>query len=257
VKPARPAAGAAGGVLGGRYPNPAWGLPMGGMQGFDDFIGNINKTTMRTQLNWTIVDTSGGVSPTAGTDTATEDGILRMATAGALGDGGNAYLPDGLLGAGVPTYLEFGVKIRMPATNTDLRVWSGFADTSNGDWLIAGSVNCVGIRAIASGSAVNWYGVVKDGSTASNESTVDLGYEANSTWRSLGFYVTSTGIQFCEWDASDLRKRGLVRTDIGDEVTTNIPTGALYKIALGINAATAAQRVAEVDWWAFGGPVAR
>jgi hypothetical protein len=232
-------------------------LPLGGFSQADDFVGAIAKTNMRTQLGWTIDDIAGGVTVSAQLDTATEDGILRMLAGSTSGDGGTCNLPAGRLVAGCPAYMEFGAKVRVQATNTNITAWSGFADTAAGDWDTASATNAVGIRVIAAGAAANWYGVVKDGAGAGNESTVDLGYAADNTWRFLGFRVTATGIQFCEWDAADIYRRGLIREDIGSEVTTNIPTGSLYKVALGVLTTTAATRYAEVDWWGIGGPVAR
>jgi hypothetical protein len=257
--PARLAAGPAGGVLAGNYPNPASGLPIGGLSLYDDFVGDVLKAALRTQLPWKVGDLGGGVTLVERTDTATEIGIMDVYTGTTLADGGNVYLDSSKLIGGIPVGLTWAVKIRANTTahGQNVRVWSGFAETANGDWLISGSVNCVGIRAISSGATVNWYGVVKDGSTATNESTVDLGVTYDTPWQILGFRRTATGIQFFRADASELSRYGLLVDDVGAEVTTNIPTSDLVPVAVGLRNATAALKSVWVDFWACGGAISR
>lgn len=257
--PARLAAGPAGGVLGGNYPNPASGVGVGGISLSDDFVGDILKAALRTQLPWKVGDLGGGVTLTDAYDTVKEQGIMDVYTGATLGDGGNVYLDSCKFTGGIPVGLTWCVKIRArdATSGQNVRTWSGFADTANGDWLIAGSVNCVGIRAISSGATVNWYGVVKDGSTASNETTIDLGLTYDETWRMLGFRRTSTGIQFFRADASDLGRYGLLFEDLGAEVTTNIPTSDLIPVAVGLRNATALAKSVYVDLWTCGGPIPR
>jgi hypothetical protein len=257
---ARRPAGPAGGVFDGFYPNPSWGLPMGGIRLEDDFVGAISKTNMRTQLGWSVSDIAGGVAVSGAEDTATEHGVIDMVTAGGLGDGGNMGYADGRLIGGIPVGLKWGVKIRsrnVAGHNQNVRVWSGWSDTANGDWLVAGGVQCVGIRVIAAGAAVHYFGVCKVGAGAGNETTVDLGYDYDGTWRFLGFRRTTTGIQFCRWDASLLSTYGLLYENLDSEVTTNIPAVDLYPIGVGLDAAAAAQKAVQVDWWGAGGAVPR
>jgi hypothetical protein len=85
---------------------------------------------------------------------------------------------------------------------------------------------------------------------------VDLGYAYDTTWRFLGFYRTSTGIQFCRWDMSQPRY-GLQHENLGAEVTTNIPAANLFPIGVGLINASAAARNLDIDWWGAGGTIPR
>lgn len=257
---ARRPAGPAGGVNDGRYPNPAFGMPVGGMHQLDDFVGTVNKVSMRTQLNWTVNDIGGGVSVDTLEDGATEIGILRMYTAGALNDGGTLYLPNSRLVTGPPVGLKWGVKVRSGTTNpgtTTVGAWAGYASSTNTHPIVADAMSLIGIRVQAFGSTEHWFGVCKNGAGAGNETTQDLGFDFDTTWRFLGFYRTSTGIQFCRWDASRLLTHGLLREKIGAEITTNIPTGPLYPISVGVSAGAIAVREIEIDMFAAGGGIAR
>jgi hypothetical protein len=256
---ARRSAGPASGVLGGRYPNPGFGLPLGGTVNLDDFVGSIAKTDMRTGLHWVIGDVGPGVTVSGVTSTATERGIFRMTTAGPVTAGGSASLTEGRLEAGVPTYLEWAAKVRSGTgfPNTNVRVWSGYADTALGDPLTANATQFVGVRADPGGAAANWFGVVKDGAGAGNESTVNLGLLFDGTWRILGFTRTTTGIQFWRGDASRLATHGLMVEDLGAEVTTNLPTVPLVAVGVGIRNTSAVAHAIDIDIWADGGPIAR
>jgi hypothetical protein len=50
---------------------------------------------------------------------------------------------------------------------------------------------------------------------------------------------------------------GLLYENLDSEVTTNIPAVDLYPIGVGLDAAAAAQKAVQVDWWGAGGAVPR
>jgi hypothetical protein len=249
---ARQAAGVAEGALAGLFPNPAIGIPQaGGLAVFDDFLGAFSKTTAISEQNWQVTDVAGGVSVGVVVPSAsTEIGLLRLYTAGANGDGGNLTMPNGP--RGMPAGMMWCAKVRV-ADTTNLHAWSGFVDGAGIVPTIAGTDDFVGVRVINTGSTANWYGVCKD---SSGESTVDLGVLGGTTWRTFGFIVGESSIQFYLIDASDYR-RGPVWTATGSAVGSHIPTGTMLPCGLGVRADSAATKQAEVDYWAIGGRVAR
>lgn len=249
---ARRTAGSAEGALAGQYPIPALGLPpQVGMPLWDDFEKSLT-------FGWSAT-TLGGSAPTYSNQAPTavgERGIARIATTAVANSGGVA-----LRGGTADMYRApppgsvWACKIRMVTGTSSYRLWSGFAsaaaevDTTDG-------THFVGVRS----SGGNLFGVVKNG--VSSETTVDLGFDCEgSTWRTVGFRVGGTSaapaIQFLQWDAQASDRGVYDVKEIGSPVTTTMPSTALFSCALGLFTSTGSSRVAEIDWWAQGGRVAR
>lgn len=246
----RPPRGPALGVLDGQHPHPSLGLvPASGAAHFDEFLGVYTKTAAPP---YGVYDTgSGGLVTDESPSALTEVGILKLTTDSASLSYLSVYGAAGAL-YGLPPGLLWGAKWRLSQTS-DSAAFSGFCDSFMSPPLVAAAVSFIGLRQINTGA---WFGVVKDGATAANETTVDLGIGGDTSFYAAGFRVTPTGgVQFFTVE-SDARV-GPVLTDVGDEVTTNIPAVALRPLILGAFTSTAAVKRAEIDWWALGGRSAR
>jgi hypothetical protein len=258
--PARQAAGPASGILGGYYPSPGYGLGIGGFRVHDDFVGQVDKADCHTELRWDIADFSSGLTLNEEYDGPTELGIMRAHTGSSGGAGGHVWLDSAVFMGGMPVGLAFSAKLRgtnaAPASLGTL-VWSGLIDSTANEPSTANARSFIGFRGTSNGTAVRWYGVVKDGATAANESTVDLGYDVDDTWRIFGCRRTATGVQFFQVDASKMDRYGYLVTDIGSEVTTNIPTANLLPVCLGLHNGAASGESFEVDFYTLAGTIAR
>jgi hypothetical protein len=257
--PARQAAGPAGGILGGHYPTPGYGLGIGGMRIHDDFIGPILKADCATELQWDVVDIGAGIDLAGVLDGATELGILKAYTNSSSSAGGNVRLKDTRFVGGMPVGLQWAAKVRAtnPSSALAVTAWSGLSSDPTVSPSVATNVSFIGIRAISTGASVDWFGVVKGGSTAANESTVDLGHTFDDTWHIFGCRRTSTGVQFFIVDASRIDRYGYLVDDIGAEITTNIPTADLQPVCIGINNGASGSHAAEVDFYTIAGTMAR
>lgn len=252
---ARQAAGAAGGALAGRYPNPGLGIPACTGGGFtDDFTGNIVKTGP-ISLGWVEADIAGGLTLAGYADTAAEIGILYATTAGAGGDGGVIYQPSGAITGGLPVGFRFQTKVRLDTT-LQIVACSGFSSATGALPIVAAAASFVGVRAIAAGAGVNWLFVAKDGAGGANETTLDSGVAAGTTWRIFEMRVTAAAQIDCYLvDCSDTLV-GPQYTSIGS-LTSNIPTAANLYAALGLGASAAAVKGLLVDWHGWGGTIVR
>jgi hypothetical protein len=256
--PARPAAGPAGGALAGSYPSPGISALAAYVGGFMDDFRAFTSETDAGDLHWTRTESEpGAVDVTAEAPTAsTERGIVRVATTNI---NANVYGAIHLPHDGTPPHYrappigwDWTTKIRISGTSTSsYAAWSGLAsDPSLGP---GGANICsfVGMRALSIVGAVNWFAVVRDGTT---ESTLDTGIAADGTWRKFYIRRTSSGFQVYSVDMS---VTGLIDTPLlGTIADTNAPTVPLYHVALGVSQG-AAVRSAEIDIYAEGGFVAR
>lgn len=258
--PARQAAGPAGGILGGNYPTPGYGLGIGGFRIHDDFIGQVDKADCHTELRWDVADFTSGLTLVEEYDGATELGIMRAYTGSSSGAGGHVWLDSAAFIGGMPVGLAFAAKLRgTNATPASLstQVWCGLIDQVTDEPSTANARSFVGFRGKSNGTAVRWYGLVKDGALAANETTVDLGYDVTDTWRIFGCRRTVNGVQFFEVDASKMDRYGYLITDIGAEVTSNIPTANLLPVCLGMHNGAASGESFEIDFFTVAGTIAR
>lgn len=200
---------------------------------WDDFIG-----TAIGQNQWTRTEQSGTLSVTKvqpGTGTFnqwSETGIARIRTGATSGNGGTIQLGQSFSGP-PPVGGEFRCKARVNQT-TNFRAWFGLWSnaSSSPDEALTNSLYGIGIRAQPAGAAENWFGICRNGTS---ETTVDLGVQANSTWRDLGWFKTESGVQFT-----------VNGVGVGSVATTNIPANSQ---SLGIMAGllTATSSAAELD----------
>lgn len=200
----------------------------------DDF-----DSTSYGRLPWARYDQSGHVVVSkvvaAGVQESwSEFGITRLTSGSTTGFGGCMHLER--LGYGPPPLgTENRWKIRMLDT-TNVFSWMGLwtdistYPDSGGSNVIQG----IGFRCDAAGSSVHWFGVVRD---STGEATQDMGVIANSTWRTLGWYTTDTGVQFT------LRGEA-----VGSVKTTHMPdSSAVLAPTIGILTATNAIKEIDVD----------
>jgi hypothetical protein len=120
----------------------------------------------------------------------------------------------------------------------------------------ADSTQFVGVRS----NGGNLFGVFK--SNGGIEATVDLGVTAEgTTWRSVGFEVQGTTsaptIQFFLLNQSASEREVWDRTDIGAPLSGITITAGLIPVALGILTTSATAKTAQIDYWAWGGRIAR
>lgn len=267
-KPSRGAAGSAGGALSGRYPDPGPGTP--GLCGWgweDDFVAPIDKTTQSGNW-WKYNAILGGATPTnavadlsATPFSARELGVLAFTTFGGVADGGVLYQANAALLGGVPVGTTWVAKVWLDSTTmTQIGVSCGFCSSKTVIPIVGAAQSFVGVRAVSGGAASNWYGVVKNGAGAGNETTVDLGVLADGTPRIVAFQRTSSGIQFYVIDATDTLV-GPCWSAVGSEATTAgaaaLPTATLWP-AFGLYGAVAAtQKTMYIDLFSVGGCMAR
>ena len=251
---ARRAAGVASGGAAGTFPDPASGNPpaMGFMM-HDEFTRPVDATTYG-DLRWPIQTL--GTAPTAAQQVPTADteiGITRLSTAVGSGvlEGGTLGMPlgtDRFIAALPAVGSSWMVKLKLVQT-TQIEVWSGFQELTGR--VNGGANDFIGVRAVAGGAGVNWFGVVRNGAV---ETATDLLIAADTTWRVMGFTRTASGVEWRVYDASDVRA---LTYDVVATVTTNFPNAALAPVALGVAAVTGGTREADIDFWSLGGRVAR
>jgi len=255
----RPPAGTYAGGLAGLAEDPTVGLVnVAGLHIHEDWLRYSGGGAQDYgELGWTrtLVGGSGATvilqTPTA----ATELGVLALRTSSTANRGATLHTSGVVQVYSPPIGMMWASKLDLSAI-TNVEAWSGFTSATSGRVRTSDSTQFVGVRYLS--SVGKWEGVLKNGSGASNESTVDLGSHTPGTFRILGFEVVETGgaagVQFYEYDASDRRKLG--RTAYGTPVTTNIPltTGM---VAAGVVTLAQAQRIVYQDFYTIGGRVAR
>lgn len=257
----RRAAGGALGALTGDYPDPGFGLPMSsGYALFDDFIHPFDKhgNDLAGDMQWQHVDIGAQSNQSDVTPSGwTEAGIHRLLTAQQAGAGVILYQSQDDTFYRYPSPgAIWACKIKLDSGLTSYELWSGFASVYSAQPRVSSNSSFVGVRALNG----NLFGVVKDGATATNESTVDLGVSCVGAWRSVGFRVEGTtaspSIQFFVLNEQGSDRAIYDQIDVGSAITTNLPTTTMGPIALGIVGPTV-QVGAEIDWWCLGGRVAR
>jgi hypothetical protein len=257
----RQPAGVALGALGGTYPVPAFGLPpAAGPCMFDDFTPDhgAKAKSLYGELDWDENPIGSAMVLTATTPTSWEEvGVLQAATVATAGRGGTLTQ-----GSVAPLYRLpppgsiWAVKLRLTSGTVNYELWSGFASVADGRVQTADSTQFVGVRS----NGGNLFGVFK--SNGGIEATVDLGVTAEgTTWRSVGFEVQGTTsaptIQFFLLNQSASEREVWDRTDIGAPLSGITITAGLIPVALGILTTSATAKTAQIDYWAWGGRIAR
>jgi len=256
----RPPAGTYAGGLAGLAEDPALGIVgAAGLHLHEDWLAYATGGATRFgEVGWTRTNIGSAPSVVLNTPTAvTEVGVVRMGTHTQANRGGTLHTNGITQLYTPPVGMLWAVKLDLSGT-ADVEVWSGFSGSTSGRVRVADSTQFIGVRYLS--TVGTWQGVVKNGSTAANESTVDLGAHTPGTYVTLALEVVDTdgagtpGVQFMTLDGSDRRKLG--RTLIGAPLTANIPqtTGAL---ALGVVNTGAGVKYAYQDFWTLGGRVAR
>jgi len=251
------------GALHGDGPDHGIGLPFSvGFSFHDDFLPTYNKNGAGEigEQHWdhTHVGANGSfssVTPSADT----EAGLLRVVTANQANSA--TIVHQGTIGAffrcPAPGAI-WACKLRLGINTPTYEVWSGFANLTSARVRVTDTTQFIGVRALNG----NVFGVVKDGSGAANESTVDLGSDYVGVYRTFGFRVEGTtaspSIQFFEINQLASDRAIYDRVDIGAPITTNLPNTTLCLIGMGLTGVSqVGQAEGFLDWWSIGGRVAR
>lgn len=257
----RQPAGFALGALGGAYPAPALGLPpAAGPCMFDDFTPDhgAKAKSLYGELDWDQNVIVGASTMTAITPSSWEEiGILQVTTQASAGRG--STLTQGsvaVLYRYPPPGSIWACKLRLTSGTVNYELWTGFASVIDGRVQTADATQFVGVRA----NGGNLFGVVKSG--AGTEATVDLGFTAEgTTWRTVGFEVGGTTadptFQFFTLNTDASEREVWDRQDVGDPLTGITISASLTPIALGILTTSATAKTAQIDYWAWGGRIAR
>lgn len=251
------------GAIHGEGPDFGIGLPLSvGFSLHDDFLPQYVKPGEQQigEQRWEHTHTGGtgtfaSVAPTA----HTEAGILQVVSANLTNSSTIVHQgPYTALYRFPPPGSIWGCKLRIADNSPSYEVWSGFASLTNAPVSTASATQFIGIRATNG----NVFGVLKDGAGAANETLVDLGSTAVGAWRTFGFYVYGTTLtprfQFFQINQLASDRAVYDRIDIGGPVLANRPLVPLSIIAIGVTGlAQAGQADVSLDWWGFGGRVAR
>jgi len=212
-----------------------------GIRLFDDFDGSNSAGALAWSLY--LLGADAATNPTipskasaaTGGFTWSERGVVQLTTPGVGDYGGIVSLGPADWGYGLPPVgTVFRIKIKASAA-TNLTMWAGLFDsvTTFPDGALANSLKGVGVRAAAAGGAVNWKAITRDGTS---ETAVDLGVAMGTTWRTVGFRRTLTGIQPMIGDHAT-----------GSEITTNVPSLGACSLMFGAYETSAAARTLSVD----------
>lgn len=225
-----------------------------GMAEVDDFAGT-HISNRHGWLLWVVGSVQGSNNATQTTPTAaTEYGLTTFTPSGA-NKGGTLYRDTSL-----PLYtpsqgMLWACKLAASAV-TGLEVWSGFTSSATGRTRTADGTSLIGIR--LNTSTTKWEGVVKDGAGSGNETAVELADAAAGTYIHAGWAaVSSSGspaIQFFTLESGS--RVDMIRTDQGDAITANIPTG-LLPVAIGVYQTAQGSVSGTIDLWQFTGRAPR
>lgn len=251
----RPPGGRAEGALTFDYSSPGVGLPLSaGCCELDDFAAT-HISNRHGWLLWVVGSVQGTTSAAQVTPTAATEYGLTSVTPGGSNKGGTLYRD-----ASLPLYtpalgMLWTVKLAASAVS-GLEVWSGWASSATARTRTADSTSLVGVR--LNTSTTEWEGVVKDGSGSGNETAVSLGTAAAGTYVHVGWeIVDSSGSDAVQFFTLDTSNRGSIeRTDQGDPITANVPTG-LLPVAVGVFRTAQSSVSGTIDLWTFTGRWAR
>ena len=251
----QPPGGDATGCLSGHYVSPGVGLPLSvGMAEVDDFAGT-HISNRHGWLLWVVGSVQGSNNATQTTPTAaTEYGLTTFTPSGA-NKGGTLYRDTSL-----PLYtpsqgMLWACKLAASAV-TGLEVWSGFTSSATGRTRTADGTSLIGIR--LNTSTTKWEGVVKDGAGSGNETAVELADAVAGTYIHAGWAaVSSSGSPAIQFFTLETGSRvDMIRTDQGDAITANIPTG-LLPVAIGVYQTAQGSVSGTIDLWQLTGRAPR
>jgi hypothetical protein len=253
--PARRPAGYATGALDGMYPQPSLGAPpMMGVAFWDEFLKEASATHFGDH-DWELHNI--GAAAACSSQVPTADGVIgvaRITTAAVTGEGAfGAYGTNQWYRA--PTEgIVYVAKLRLVDT-TDIEVYSGWVNnpTSRPEGAVVNSF--LGFKGLRNGVNTTWLGVCRNGA---NETTLDLGVTADTSWQILALKRIGQGFSFFVLDHTERRAVfGFRDDDAIGSITTNIPTDTLTMAPLGVIPRTNVQKAAEVDFAAWGGMTIR
>lgn len=225
-----------------------------GMAEVDDFAGT-HISNRHGWLLWVVGSVQGSNNATQTTPTAaTEYGLTTFTPSGA-NKGGTLYRDTSL-----PLYtpsqgMLWACKLAASAV-TGLEVWSGFTSSATGRTRTADGTSLIGIR--LNTSTTKWEGVVKDGAGSGNETAVELADAVAGTYIHAGWAaVSSSGSPAIQFFTLETGSRvDMIRTDQGDAITANIPTG-LLPVAIGVYQTAQGSVSGTIDLWQFTGRAPR
>lgn len=181
------------------------------------------------------------------TDNARRSGILRYSLDS--NPEGVVLATDKATLYGLPVGMEWAVSFRIRDALTTCEWWFGLA--SDVTRVSTGTVDFAGVRFASGVDATNIEGVCRSGTS---ETAVNLATAAVDTWVAFSMVRTATGVRFYALNLSD---RAVIGRTLMGTVTANVPTGALYYIAVGGYSTAGAARSCDIDFWNIGGRVAR
>ena len=214
---------------------------------WDDFFGSVATVADIGALPWATTTHTTTATLSKVTDAATGQrgkifGVARLTTAATGGTGSTISL-----GGAAADHMSFWpptndvrctVKVRVTATNTQMQGWAGlWSDrTTYPDLAAANTISGVGFAARPAGSAANWFGVSRTGTT---ETAINLGVLADNTWHELSWqYTINDSIQFYVDGVAT-----------GAAVTTNLPAaGISVSPQWGLITINAAAKYIELDY---------
>ncbi len=246
---AKTAGGEASGALSGTYPTPAIGIPpMVGVALWDDFIGESNNFG-GSGNDWRLSAPVG--MPTDNPITPTTDRELGLHEFTHNVSPRDFHFHFGL-GSERPLFAFpiggiFAVKMCLTLEATNNRVWAGFGSLALVP-IPGNTVDFVGIRNNNGASGANWEGVSKNSTL---ETPIDLGvFGVVDDFNVFGFERLDEGYQFFAMDVSNAGR--LVRTNVGDPVSTNNPDQPLTPI-FGFETGASGDRGLCMDFYGWGG----
>ncbi len=197
-----------------------------------------------TQITFTAVTVTKVPAAAAALDQWSETGVVQVQAPAANGQGGGLALVGDIARGQFYGRPPLGTveqwKIRIPTATANFVAWAGIWSSISTwpDYALANTISGIGFVCRTASGSTRWYGVCRNGTS---ETTVDLEIDgADTRWRTLGWRRTASGIQFTVDD-----------DDVGDEVTTNLPTATAVMAAFFgmVSSAADATKTLQVDDW--------